>query len=203
MTIALRLWWSILAGIRLAGAGQVPGICHERDDSNLSGSVVDSSSSPNENGNRSSVNENTVSSVSGNTSSANGNTSSVDGNTSSGDGHKSSANGYTSSVRVKDHIQQIENAIQSSLVKGPSISDLAKRRVAPRAGAKCASDKRDTSIITSTMFIQRPKDCKLDGLISPPKLLGEPQAAQNPVSSIPTGKPQSAETPTDAPVKGV
>jgi len=122
--------------------------------------------------------------------------------------------GITSTVNVKDHIQQIESAIQNSLVKSPPVSDLLKRREAPRAGAKCVDirpssrsdpiNKRgDTSIITSTMFVQRPKDSRLDELISPPILQTEPQVSQNPVSIPLPEKPPLAETQTDAPVKGV
>src|SRR4051794_28995273 len=77
----------------------------------------------------------------------------------------SSNSGITSSVNVKDHIQQIESAIQNSLVKSPPVSDLPKRRESLRAAPKCVDvrptprsdqdNKRgDTSIITSTMFIQ-------------------------------------------------
>lgn len=123
-------------------------------------------------------------------------------------------NEITSTVNVKDHIQQIESVIQNSLVKSPPVSDIPKRREAPRAGAKCvdvrassrsdSDNKRgDTSIITSTMFVQRPKDCRLDELISPPKLQMEPQVSQNPVSIPPTEKPPLADISTDAPIKGV
>jgi hypothetical protein len=123
------------------------------------------------------------------------------------------SNGITSTVNVKDHIQQIESVIQNSLVKSPPISDLSKRREAPRVGAKCVDvrpssrsdldNKRgDTSIITSTIYIQRPKDSRVDDLISPQKLQTESQVSQNPVS-VPPEKPPLPETPTDAPVKGV
>jgi len=119
-------------------------------------------------------------------------------------------NGIASTVNVKDHIQQIESAIQNSLVKSPPVSDLPKRL---RAGAKCVDvrlssrsdpEKRgDTSIITSTMYVQRPKDSRLDELISPSISQTEPQVSQNLVSIPPTGKTPLAETPTDAPIKGL
>jgi hypothetical protein len=174
----------------LAVAGQVLDECNERDSPNLGASTVNPSLSLNDNGNTSSINENSPSSVSGNSSSVNENSPSF-------------VSGNSSSVRVKDQIKQIESAIQNSVAKGPSISDVAKRREAPRTGAKCAGDRRDTSVITSTMFVQRPKDCRLEGLIATPKLLVEPQAAQNSVSISLTEKPPVTATPTDAPVKGV
>lgn len=125
----------------------------------------------------------------------------------------SNSSGITSSVNVKDHIQQIESAIQNSLGKSPPVSDLPKRRDSLRAAPKCVPTLRsdqdnkrgDTSIITSTMFIQRPKDSRMEELLSPvPKLpTPEPQVLQEPVSIPPADKPVVAESPVEAPVKGV
>lgn len=126
----------------------------------------------------------------------------------------SSNSGITSSVNVKDQIQQIESAIQNSLVKSPPTSDLPKRRESSlRAAPKCVDvrptprsdqdNKRgDTSIITSTMFIQRPKDSRMEELISPTP---EPQVVQEPVSIPPADKPVLADSPpkAEAPIKGV